>query len=207
VKQPKDIAFIVLLAGVGVPTEELLVRQGQDIGRVMGAGEDTLKKSAKAQRDTFRLLKENLPRAELEQKLRDLVQVQLAELTEAQRQALGYTDAMLDAQIQTVLTPWFQKLLAYDPRPTLRQVKCPVLALNGEKDLQVAAKENLTAIREALAAGGNQQVKTTELPGLNHLFQTCTTGAVSEYGEIEETFNSAALAAISDWVRAQADLR
>ena len=108
---------------------------------------------------------------------------------------------MLEGQVKAVLTPWFGELLAYDPRQTLKAVKCPVLALNGEKDLQVAARENLTAIREALAAGGNAHVKTLELPGLNHLFQACTTGAVAEYAQIEETFNPAALRVISDWIR------
>lgn len=207
VRQPEDIAFIVLLAGVGVPTEELLVRQGQDLARAMGAAGHTLERNAKTQRESFRILRQDLPRSEAEQKLRELLQAHSSELTEAQRQALGYTEAMLDAQVQTVLTPWFRNLLTYDPRPTLRQVKCPVLALNGEKDLQVSAKENLAAIREALIAGGNRQVQTREFPGLNHLFQTCTTGAVSEYGQIEETFNPAALDAISDWVRTQAGLR
>ena len=92
------------------------------------------------------------------------------------------------------------KLLEYDPRPALRAVKCPVLALNGEKDLQVAAKENLDAIRTALAAGGNTRVEMIALPGRNHLFQNCRTGAIAEYGQIEETIDPAALKIVSDWV-------
>ena len=108
---------------------------------------------------------------------------------------------MLDGQIKRVLVPWFRDILAYDPRPALGAVKCPVLAINGEKDLQVAAKENLTAIREALTAGGNRLVKTVELPGLNHLFQMCQTGSPAEYSRIEETFNPAALKLVSDWIR------
>ena len=206
VKQPGDIAFIVLLAGVGVPMEELLVQQGQDIARVMGADGDALRKSAESQREIFQLFKEPVERPVMEKKLRELFQKQLAEVTVEQRQALGYSDAMIEGQLQTVLTPWFLKLLAYDPRPTLRQVKCAVLAINGEKDLQVAAKQNLAAIREALAAGGNPKVVIKEFAGLNHLFQTCTTGAVSEYGTIEETFNPVALAAVSDWIRQQTGL-
>lgn len=87
------------------------------------------------------------------------------------------------------------------PAPVLRQVKCPVLAINGERDLQVAAKENLAGIRDALTAGGNSDVKMIELPGLNHLFQTCQTGAIAEYGQIDETFAPAALALVSDWIR------
>ena len=206
VKQPGDIAFIVLLAGVGVPMEELLVQQGQDIARVMGADGEALRKSAASQREIFELLKEKVDRAAMEKKLRELFQKQLAEVTDEQRKLLGYSDAMLEGQLQTVLTPWFLKLLAYDPRLTLRQVQCAVLAINGEKDLQVAAKQNLAAIREALAAGGNSKLVIKEFAGLNHLFQTCTTGAVSEYGTIEETFNPVALAAVSDWIRQQTGL-
>ena len=201
VKQPADIAFLVMLAGVGVPLDELLVRQGQDIARVMGADATTLEKSAGAQRAIFKLLKEPLDRPALEQKLRELFHQQLAELTDEQRKALGYTDTMIESQLQTVLTPWFRELLAYDPRPTLRQVRCPVLAINGEKDLQVAAKENLEAIAGALKAGGNPKGFTREFAGLNHLFQSCTTGAVSEYGLIEETFNPEALKFVADWIR------
>jgi uncharacterized protein len=207
VKQPNDVSFIVLLAGVAVPMDELLVRQGQDIGRVMGADAETLEKSADVQRATFQLLKEKLDRPVLEKKLRDLFQQQMAGVTDAQREAMGYTDSMLEVQLQTVLTPWFQQLIAYDPRPTLREVKCPVLAINGEKDLQVAAEANLIAIREMLAAGGNTNVTTREFPGLNHLFQSCRTGAISEYGQIEETFNPEALAAVSEWIRRQTGLR
>ncbi len=181
--------------------EELLVRQGQDIARVMGASPEMMATNAAAQREIFRVLREEKDLSAAEARLRKLLREQTASLTDEQRQALGLTDTMLDGQIKTVLTPWFRQLLGYDPRPTLRAVKCPVLALNGQKDLQVAAKENLAAIRAALTAGGNTQVKTLEMPGLNHLFQACTTGAVAEYGQIEETFNPAALKVISDWIR------
>ena len=200
VKSP-DTSFIVLLAGVGVPMEELLVRQGRDIARVMGAGEEVAATNAALQRAIFRVVKEEQDPAEAEAALRNLFREQLATLTDEQRRALGLSEAMLEGQVKMVLSPWFRELLTCDPRPTLRAVKCPVLALNGEKDLQVAAKENLAAIREALTAGGNQRAKTAELPGLNHLFQTCRTGAMAEYGRIEETFNPAAMTLISDWIR------
>ncbi|MDQ3625020.1 MAG: alpha/beta hydrolase, partial [Verrucomicrobiota bacterium] len=123
-----------------------------------------------------------------------------ARFTAEQKKALGFSDAMRDGQMRMLRTPWFRKLLAYDPRPALRAVKCPLLALNGEKDLQVAPKENLGAIRAALTAGGNQNVETIELPGRNHLFQNCQTGAIAEYGQIEETFDPAALKIVSDWI-------
>ncbi|MEO6952624.1 MAG: alpha/beta fold hydrolase [Polyangia bacterium] len=96
-------------------------------------------------------------------------------------------------------TPWMQEFLALDPKPYLEKVKVPVLALNGEKDLQVDVS-NLTAIGAALHAGGNKQVKIVRLPGLNHLFQHCTTGSPSEYSRIEETFSPEAIAIIRDFI-------
>jgi pimeloyl-ACP methyl ester carboxylesterase len=206
VKQPGDIAFLVLLAGPGVPMEDLLVRQSQDLARIMGVDRDFLEQNSASQRAMFALLKEDTDSATLEDPLRALVQQQVVALTDEERKALGYTDAMMESQIQMVLTPWFRQLLAYDPRPVLRQVKVPVLALNGEKDLQVAARPNLAGMQEALTAGGNTEVSTRELPGLNHLFQTATTGSVAEYGVIEETFNPAALEAISEWIRRRTGL-
>ncbi len=86
----------------------------------------------------------------------------------------------------------------------LRKVKVPVLALNGEKDLQVPLKENLPAIANALKEGGNRQVQTREMAGLNHLFQTARTGSPAEYAQIEETFAPAALQQIGDWISQQA---
>ncbi|HZP18493.1 MAG TPA: hypothetical protein VFB00_11035, partial [Terriglobales bacterium] len=83
---------------------------------------------------------------------------------------------------------------------TLSKLTCPVLVLNGEKDLQVPPQQNLPPIRKALEAGGNKNSEVIELPGLNHLFQTSKTGAVSEYGEIEETMSPVALEKIAGWI-------
>ena len=76
----------------------------------------------------------------------------------------------------------------------------PVLAINGELDLQVPPKQNLPAIERALREGGNSDVTVVELPGLNHLLQTCTTGSPSEYSGIEETISPTALTMMSDWI-------
>lgn len=102
---------------------------------------------------------------------------------------------------KALTSPWFKFFLSYDPRETLKKVACPVLALNGEKDLQVPCKENLKGIEDALKAGGNDRIKIVALPDLNHLFQTCKTGAPAEYAQIEETFAPAALDLISGWVK------
>jgi fermentation-respiration switch protein FrsA (DUF1100 family) len=116
---------------------------------------------------------------------------------------IGDPEEYLKAQLQNLLSPWFKFFLTYDPKPTLMKVKCPVLAINGEKDLQVPPKENLIAIEEALKAGGNKNFTIKELPGLNHLFQTAQTGLSSEYPKIEETISPVALKVISDWILEQ----
>ncbi len=195
-----NVAFLVLLAGVGVPMEEVLVRQGRDLGRVMGADEETLAKNAALQRAIFRAVKEQKESTAAETAVRKLINEQIASLTEAQRKAIGLSEAMIEGQIKTVVSPWFRELLAYDPHATLKAVTCPVLAVAGEKDLQVAAQDNLAAIQKAMAAGGNYNVRTIEFPSLNHLFQTCKTGSIAEYGQIEETFHPAALKEIASWI-------
>jgi fermentation-respiration switch protein FrsA (DUF1100 family) len=83
------------------------------------------------------------------------------------------------------------------------KVKCPVLAINGQLDLQVPPKENLSAIEQALKAGGNTSYTIRELPKHNHLFQRAQTGTISEYAKIEETVSPIALESISKWILAQ----
>jgi len=104
------------------------------------------------------------------------------------------------SQVQLMASPWFRFFLDYDPVPALQKTLCPVLALNGEKDLQVSPKENLAKIQKALQDGGNKDFQTIELPGLNHLLQHAPAGLPNEYGEILETMAPEALNAVSDWV-------
>jgi len=110
------------------------------------------------------------------------------------------TDAQIGAIVRQLNIRWLRYFLTYDPAQALRRVKCPVLALNGEKDLQVPPKQNLPVIRKALEAGGNKNFKVEELPGLNHLFQTAKTGSPAEYAEIEETMSPVVLEKVSSWI-------
>ena len=122
-------------------------------------------------------------------------------MTEEEKSKLGDPEVYLNMQIKTITSPWFKYFLRFDPVPVLEKVKCPVLAINGEKDLQVPPKENLSAIETALKKGGNKNFEVKMLPGLNHLFQTSTTGAISEYGKIEETISPIALETMLDWIK------
>ena len=109
-------------------------------------------------------------------------------------------DVQINLQIKMVSSPWFRGLVEYDPAPTLSKLSCPVLAINGEKDLQVPPDTNLPPIRKALAASGTKNFEVDELPGLNHLFQTAKTGGIGEYSENEETMSPVAMEKVASWI-------
>jgi fermentation-respiration switch protein FrsA (DUF1100 family) len=113
-------------------------------------------------------------------------------------------DGQLGMQLGMLTKPWFKFFLTHDPKTDLVKVKCPVLAITGEQDLQVPPAENLSAIESALKGAGNSDVTTKTMTGLNHLFQTCKTGLPAEYGKIEETFAPAALDEIAGWIKKRA---
>jgi uncharacterized protein len=201
-----DVAFIVLLAGPGVPLTELLKRQGQLISKAMGLSEDVIAFNVMTQGEALAIVKTVPDNATASTKLHALRDQRMGALesttlSQQDKERVLAGRAAFDAQISMMLTPWFRQLVAYDPRPALMKVHCPVLALNGSLDLQVAADQNLPAIRSALQDGGNRDFAIRELPGLNHLFQAANTGAPSEYGTIEETIDPAALEAINTWIQ------
>lgn len=195
-----EVAFLVLLAGTGLPGDSILKMQGRLIARAAGVSPEMIELSGRAQSRMFAAVKEGGDSAAVRARLRQIGTETWAGMTEEQRRASQMTPAAMEANIAQVSTPWFRYFLAYDPRPTLRRVRVPVLALNGSLDLQVPPKEDLAAIAAALREGGNRDVRTIELPGLNHLFQTTTTGSPAEYAQIEETMSPAALNAISAWI-------
>jgi hypothetical protein len=201
------VSFLVLMAGPGLTGEEIIYLQSDLIARASGATEDAIAQSRTQQEQLFSVLKEEADLSVAEERLRALVRASIEGMTEEERAAITSPDtdeaAVIDRQIRPYLSPWFRYFLIYDPVPMLEKVQVPVLAINGEKDLQVPPAENLAAIEAALQRGGNEDVTTIELSGLNHLFQTAQTGAPAEYGQIEETISPIALNTISDWILEQ----
>jgi pimeloyl-ACP methyl ester carboxylesterase len=190
----KDVAFIVLLAGPGVPGSEIILDQTRLIMKAEGASDAEIEKTTSTSAKVFAAVRE-----EKDPKLTEArVRKELAASPE------GLTPEQIDRQTRTALSPWFRYFLTYDPAPTLSKVEVPVLALNGERDLQVPAAENTKAIRTALDSAGHKDYKVQILPGLNHLFQEAHTGSPTEYASIEQTFAPSALTMISDWILAHA---
>jgi pimeloyl-ACP methyl ester carboxylesterase len=187
-----DVAWIVLLAGPGLTGEDILLLQSELILKAASVGPGEVTRTLAFDKQTYVLIRQEKDPVVLEAKLNDLVQ--------STSTGAALSPAAVQSQLRMLVSPWFRYYLDYDPVPALQKTLCPVLALNGEKDLQVPPKENLAKIRKALQDGGNRDFQTTELPGLNHLFQHCPTGSPTEYGGIEETIASEALNAVSDWV-------
>jgi hypothetical protein len=182
-----DVAFIVMMAGSGVPGDAIIVEQLRLIEEASGKSHEQAEKDAAEEREVLALVKREKNEAALENELREKLAGRIPK-------------AQLGAAIQQVTSPWFRYFIGYDPSLTLTKVRCPVLAINGEKDLQVPPSQNLPAIRKALEAGGNKDFEVVELPGLNHLFQTAKTGSPSEYGSIEETISPVALEKMASWI-------
>jgi uncharacterized protein len=194
-----DVAWIVLLAAPAMTGEKILLRQSEMIARAGGMSEEFLDRSLAFDRKAYETVKEEKDRAARESKLEALVK--------DSGLAGALPPAALEAQIHAMSSPWFRYFLDYDPVPALRKVKCPVLALNGEKDLQVSAEDNLPVLRKALEDAGNKDVTIKEFPGLNHLFQHCDTGSPSEYGAIEVTISPEVLETIGNWISKHSDIQ
>ena len=107
---------------------------------------------------------------------------------------------VVQQQISPLLTPWYRYFIRYRPEVNLEKITCPVLVLNGEKDLQVPPQANIEGIKKALLKAKNKSVTTKVYPNLNHLFQECKTGSVEEYATIEQTFSPQVLQDIKDWI-------
>jgi alpha-beta hydrolase superfamily lysophospholipase len=196
-----DIAFIVSLAGPGVTGQQIIIRQSQDIGKLSGISEEKIKKSTEINKKLYAVLRKEKDDKKAEVKILAIYK-EILEKDKTSKEDTEKALAQLKATFGAASYPWFRYFLFTDAATFWKEVTCPVLALNGEKDTQVAADENLGSIEKALKSSGNNSVKIVKLPGLNHLFQHCETGLPSEYGNIEETFSPEALKIISDWILA-----
>jgi len=186
----KDVAFIVMMAGTGVPGDQVIVAQMEAIDVASGKKPEDAARSAAKQREAIRLIETEKDQAVLEKELR-------------KKMAGEGTEAQIGMEIRQFTSVWFRYFLSYDPATALRQVTCPVLAINGALDKQVLPSQNLPPIRKALEEAGNKHFEIDELPGLNHLFQTAKTGAPAEYAQIEETMSPVALEKVSSWILKQ----
>ena len=195
-RDPK-VAFIVMIAGPGAPLGEVMRAQRVALGPAMGQAPEATAKQQAVVDKMIAAMRGSKDDAEAEARALVVLRANAAGFNGTPEQLAGVAKAFSSS--------WIRGLMDYDPGPTLAKVRVPILAVNGSKDMQVPAAQNLSAIRAATR--GNKDVSVVELPGLNHLLQTAPTGAAGEYADIEETVAPAALTLIADWVVKQTGAR
>ncbi len=199
-----EIAFLVLMAGPGFTGEQILYQQSALISRAEGANEKSVEEGLSLAQQIYSVLKKTGDNQKASEKISRIYR----NYDKKHSADIGYhkmSDEMISMQTETLTGNWFRCFLTLDPQEYLTRVTCPLLAITGSLDLQVPPEENLRAIESAMILGGNVKYQIKELPGLNHLFQTATTGSPSEYGKIEETIAPSALELILQWIRSNVE--
>src|ERR1043165_8925812 len=196
----KDGAFIVLLSGLGQRGEDVIYTQTELIHKAQGTPPETLAHIVSLSRRINAVVKAETDEKRIEQGINEEIAAYVGSLGDSQKASFEPVAKEIKAFIPMYKTPWYRYFIMFDPQPVLKNVKVPVLALNGEHDLQVAWKENLDLIAASLKAGGNQDVTVRAFPNLNPLFQTSPTGLLSEYIQIEETISPEALKTVTEWI-------
>lgn len=197
-----DIDFIVLLAGPGVPTLDLMAEQNEAIAKATGITDASAKEFRLLYKQVINSilsnpgdLKKTSDMLEEWAKGKDPVMLKQLNLASVDKRN-GYALAMSNE----LKSEWMKYFLSIDPAINLQRLKCKVLALNGSKDIQVLPASNLAGIRSALQKSKSPLYEVKEIPGLNHLFQACKKCGLDEYSQLEETFSPVALQLISDWL-------
>ena len=196
----KDVAFIIMLAGLGQTGEEIIYKQDELSVKSNVSDPVVVAQIMPAIKNLLAILKSDADNQLAVKQINEAFTTQLNEIPENNKADFNSFTNSIKTGLPSLMSPWFRYFLAFNPRPILQKVKVPVLALNGENDTQVPAKENLEGINEALKSTGNKDFTVKSFPKLNHLFQTSQTGLVEEYGTIEETTAPIVLETISNWI-------
>ncbi len=203
-----DVSFLLLLAGSMVPGRDLMPLQLQAVLRSNGVPEVNIAQQLVLQGRVLDLCIDAASAEDLREASAGLVLAQagLSSMEFLPAAVRPQFEQAIDGLVAQFQTEWMRGFLTLDAREPLSTLDIPILALNGELDLQVLHEQNLGAVTSAAATAGNTQVITRALPGLNHIFQSTTTGRVDEYASIEETLSPEVLEIIASWLRATTGL-
>lgn len=184
-----QVAFVVLMAAPGLSAEDTLAAQVTALCKYQGLNQEHIDHEVRLARMTYAIVRREPDNRLAAEKIRVLRQ--------------GHPNdeiyrAAMDAGVKALTSPWFRYFLQHSPRRYLKTIKCPVLALNGDKDMQVIADDHLPAIKAGL--NRNPYALTVKLAGLNHIFQACNTGMPDEYERLPETIAPSVLQLISSWI-------
>lgn len=200
-----EINFITLMAGPGILINDLLYLQSKAIGSAEGMPEEIFEANQKILAKAYAEIgrQPDATTETLKPAIEQIFKEGLAAFPDSLKADIDDIDSFVSDEADQLLSPWFRFFVNYNPADYLKKVSCPILAINGDKDLQVTVPENTDGIRQALTEVGHPNFEVLVLKDLNHLFQQASTGAPSEYSKIEETINEVALKIMSDWIGKQ----
>jgi uncharacterized protein len=201
-----DIKFMILLAAPGIKVPDLMIEQNRAILKKSNYLDNYVEEYLKLYSAILKATIES-DKTVLPQKITAAVDQWTA--TTPKNVVLAMTGIrdeesrknFIDAFNATAGSAWFRYFLTYDPSTYLQKTKAAVLALNGDKDLQVIAASNLKGIENALKKSKAPFVEVLEVKGMNHLFQECKSCTVAEYGQLEQSFSPKVLDKIVDFLR------
>jgi pimeloyl-ACP methyl ester carboxylesterase len=196
----KDVAFIVMLAGTGLPGDQVWLKQREMIDRSSGVDEALVQAKNKDAPVLISAIETGAGFPAIDALVRAQFDSQSQLIPPDHRPTTQQTQDNATLMTAAMTTRWFRFFLTYDPRPCLRQVTVPVLVMNGDLDRQVSPDQNLPEIEKALKEAGNSDVEIRRMPGLNHLFQKAQTGSPSEYATLSDSFDAGAIDVIRDWI-------
>jgi pimeloyl-ACP methyl ester carboxylesterase len=198
-----DIAFIILMAGTGVNGADLLKKQSELIMKAENASDEEIKAND-VEIEKINKIVISGSTEELRSTFEEAELKGYDDLTDEEKNAINnkdeYIKTNVDRDLKRYGNTWFKFFLAYDPAPALEKVKCPVLMLFGELDLQVPPSQNREPMENALIKGGNKDYKVVVFPKANHMFITANTGSPSEYNSLPKEFVPGFLDTVKDWI-------
>ncbi|MBN2681602.1 MAG: alpha/beta hydrolase [Bacteroidales bacterium] len=194
------ISFVIALAGPSLPGDIILQEQTKLILANQGVEESLIAKNMKVSKKIHKILKKDLSDKVLSEKITKEYKRLVKKLSPEELTQLGLQESTLNISVQQLITPWFKFFVKYNPALDYSKIKCPFLGLNGSEDIQVPAVLNEKGYKEIFVGIGKTDYELKTFKGLNHLFQTCNTCEIMEYGLIEETFNEEVMLYIKDWI-------
>jgi len=202
-KLNSNTAFIVLMAGSAIPLKEVIFEQCDAIFNSLGVSKEGIALNKEILESVMEIVRVSENDSITKEGIkRDLLTFneRVSKLTDSEREKLGLSSPLKLSDYSGLLMPFMRYDLFHNPSETLKNVKCPVFALNGDKDIQVLP-HNLERIADVLIKSGNKKVKAKLYRNCNHLLQNCNTGEIEEYGNIEETISEEVVSDIIKWIR------
>lgn len=197
--------FVILLAGSAIPLKDDIIEQCNAIYTTLGVSNENIDLNRQILESTMNIIKyssnDSIAKVEIKksfEKYNPLVEA----MNITDREKLELSSPLKIGDYASLLMPFMKYDLFFDPAEELSKIKCPMLAIMGDKDIQVLP-HNLEKIERIVKNGGNKMITTELFNGKNHLLQSCIKCTIEEYRELEETMSPEVQEKISKWINSR----